>query len=255
MSGLLRMGYLLLLLNCSLLLADGGQTADEPALLPYRLLYKASYNGLPITAVYSLEHTSDDRYILSSSAKNWLGKIEETGVFTLDQDGRILNQRYQYERRILGSKKMESLTFDHQQGKAFYKAPKKERTFNFTLPIHSRFSYQLQLRRDLINGAEILSYPVLTRGKKKEYRFQVVGEEVLETSLGPVNTVRVARLRDNDERETVLWLAKDWHYILVQLWQREEDGEDYQITLKEGSLGDHPLPLSATVAKLKILEK
>lgn len=228
----------LLLLSISLTL---NAAVPQTALLPYQLTYKASYNGMPITAVRELSVDESGVYTLKSKASNWLGRIEETGVFTLDEHNDIVNQSYEYRRSVFGIKKTERLTYDHTQGKAFYQEGKKEKTVPLDQPFHSRFSYQLQLRRDLIDGKREFVYPTLARGKTKIYRFTIAGEEKLETSLGKINTVKVIRVREGSERETALWFAKDWSYLLVKLWQREEDGEDYQITLKAGSLSGVPL--------------
>ncbi len=236
---------LLVSLSRPLLSSAVGELAEasppEPALKPYVLTYKAIYNGIPITATRKLHRDQDGRYIITSRAKNWLGKIEETGVFQLDASNAIVNDSYLYQRRIFGRKKTEQLTFDHAQGEAVYKSKKKRKTTSLAQPFHSRLSYQTQLRRDLINGKQPLIYPTLARGKEREYRFAILGEEVLDTDLGKITTVKLARVRENSSRETVLWFAKDWDYLLVKLWQKEEDGEDYQITLKEGSLAGVPL--------------
>ena len=37
-------------------------------------------------------------------------------------------------------------------------------------------------------------------------------------------------------RETTLWFAKDWNYLLVRLSQIETDGQHYQIMLKEATV-------------------
>jgi len=39
------------------------------------------------------------------------------------------------------------------------------------------------------------------------------------------------------KRETILWFAKDWDYLLVRLHQVETDGKEYQIMLEEGRVG------------------
>ena len=68
----------------------------------------------------------------------------------------------------------------------------------------------------------------------EEYRFRVVGEDRVTTRVGQFDAVEVERVRESDsKRETTLWFAKDWGYLLVRLKQTETDGQEYQIVLKD----------------------
>jgi len=72
--------------------------------------------------------------------------------------------------------------------------------------------------------------------KLKQYRFEVVGEETLDTPLGKVTTIKVRRKENNnEEREIYAWFAKDFQYLLVRL-QQEENGSAYTIYLSKASL-------------------
>ncbi len=84
------------------------------------------------------------------------------------------------------------------------------------------------MQQDLLNGQKNFTYQIADGGRLKEYKFMTVGEEMLDTPLGKVNTIKVKRSRENDERVTYAWLAKDWNYLLVRL-QQEEKGEAYTI--------------------------
>ena len=99
----------------------------------------------------------------------------------------------------------------------------------------------MQLQQDLIDGVEALRYQVISRGRLKEYRFERVSEELLNTPMGDIRALRVNRIREDNERETSLWFAPDMGYLLVKLWQREEDGEEYELLLKEGQLSGEQL--------------
>src|SRR5690625_8003441 len=95
--------------------------------------------------------------------------------------------------------------------------------------VQDPLSYQVQLQRDLIDGRENLSYQIANNGGLREYSFEVVDEEVLETPLRKVNTVKVMRSRKNHDRVTYAWLAKDWDNLLRRL-QQQEDGESHTIS-------------------------
>ena len=64
------------------------------------------------------------------------------------------------------------------------------------------------------------------------HHYRIVGEEVLETNLGRLNTVRVEKVRrDSDSRSTVIWLATDWDYLLVGLEQINGSGRTVELFL------------------------
>lgn len=208
---------------------------NDPALLPYSLSYAATYNGMDINAERQLKQEAG-KYTLSTTAKNMLSNITEQGVFLVADNGTIIDQNYQYKRSILGMKKTEKLTYDREAGIAKYKGKKKKRQVTLEEGYLNRLTYQIQLRRDLINGSSPLEYQVISRGRLKTYKFERQGEETLETPLGNIKAVKVRRIRKDNDRETLLWFAPQWNHLLVQLWQREKGGEDYKIVLQQGSL-------------------
>ena len=87
------------------------------------------------------------------------------------------------------------------------------------------------MARDLQEGAEELSYTVIIRSSIRDYRYQRLGEEDMETALGVLRVVKLERVRDNSDRETTLWLAPELNYQPVLLRQKE-DGSTYELTLQ-----------------------
>lgn len=213
---------------------------SDPALIPFDLSYAATYNGMDINANRRLTLESG-RYTLSTTAKNMLSNIEEQGEFLVDKCGLIVDQAYKYKRSILGMKKTEKLKYDRKTGVANYDSKKKKRQVTLEDGHLNRLSYQVQLRRDLINGVSPLQYQVISRGRLKPYNFEIMGEETLETPLGNIKTVKVKRIRKDNDRETLFWFAPQWNHLLVQLWQREKGGADYKIVLQEGMLNNQKL--------------
>jgi len=213
------------------------------ALTPYTISYSATYNGMDISAERQLK-LEGKRYVLTTTAKNLFSNIEEEGTFLLDEKRGIVDQKYQYQRSILGIKKTEKLRYDWEAGVANYKTKKKKRQVTLEDGYLNRLSYQVQLQRDLINQVSPLQYQVISRGRLKQYNFETQGEETLDTPLGKITALKVKRIREDDERETLFWFAPEWNYLLVQPWQREEGGEDYKIVIQEGSLDKKPLTSS-----------
>ncbi len=65
------------------------------------------------------------------------------------------------------------------------------------------------------NGEKLLH---VTAGKQlKPYRVHVVGEEMLDTALGTLRTLHVARVKEGDEDPVDVWLASDYNYLPVKV--------------------------------------
>ena len=88
-----------------------------------------------------------------------------------------------------------------------------------------------------------MSYQVVDGDEIETYDFRVLGEEKVGTRVGQVDAIKVERVRDptQSKRQTILWFAKDWDYLLVRLHQVEKDGKEYQIMLQDGSVNGQPV--------------
>ena len=207
------------------------------ALLPYQASYTATYNGMPIEAQRKLLKL-EQGYRLETSARNFLGNMRETEQLHLDAEGRIRIDGYRSKRSFFGSKREAKLVIDHQLNKATYTRKKKRREIALQPDVLGPISYQLQLRRDLAQPDSTLKYTVISHGKLKNYQFERLGNEMITTGLGDISALKIRRVRDNKERETLFWMAEEFAYLPVKVWQREEDGESYEMTLKSLVLED-----------------
>ncbi len=69
----------------------------------------------------------------------------------------------------------------------------------------------------------------MTNGKKIEnYRYDLVGTEELDTPLGKMKTLHLAKHRDPGENGTEVWLAADRNLFPVKLLILENDGSKYE---------------------------
>ena len=213
------------------------EAASPAPLQLYQASYSATYNGIPIAAERQLLKL-EQGYRLETSASNFIGKMRETELLHLDPEGTIRIDGYSSKRSFFGSKRTEQLLIDHQRNKAIYTRKKKKRETDLQPDYLGPISYQLQLRRDLAQSDSPLEYTVISRGKIKRYQFERLGNEVITTELGDINAVKIRRVRDSKERETIFWMAEEYAYLPVKIWQREEDGESYEMLLKSLTLED-----------------
>lgn len=203
---------------------------------PFHAVYIAKYSGTTVKATRTLDTREDGTLELRFLAKSWLATIEEVSQFSWNSNGQLVPQHYLYKRSGLGYDRTAKLKFDWTRRRVVNDV--QDRPWTMALPEGTldKLSYQLQLSADMLNRKDKVSYKVADGGRLKTYNFEVQGQEVLDTPLGKLNTTRIKRIRDDNERVTILWLATDWNHLLVKIWQQEEDGKHYEINLASARL-------------------
>lgn len=203
--------------------------------------YKTKLYGFNITVTNRLTQVSNNQYQLLFKFDSMLGSITETSQVNWDDNKKlVVPQHYVYKRRGLGKDRDADLRFDWSNKTVTNHVQKSNWQMNVLAGVQDKLSYQLQLQQDFIAGKEKFSYKIADGGHLKEYKFEKVGEEILETPLGKVKAVKVKRSRENDARVTYAWLAKEWNYLLVRL-QQEEKGDSYTIYITKASLNGKPI--------------
>ncbi|WGL17694.1 DUF3108 domain-containing protein [Microbulbifer bruguierae] len=208
-------------------------TAD--ILVPFNATYKAEFSGFGVTAERKLTG-SPASWRLDFSAHSMFAKIEEYSRFA--QQGQNLEpQHYDYQKSGLGKDRHTALSFEDGGKRIINVYDKSQSIENAPANIQDKISYQLQLAIDIANGKTPLKYAVADGKKIRDYEFEITGKETLNTPMGPIETVKVQRVRGQDaERITNIWFAPQWNYALVKLMQREDNGKSYQITLTKLSI-------------------
>ncbi len=216
-------------------------TAAE--LTPFTASYAADMKKIPVNgeAIHTLTQNTDGTWNLSFTAGMFVARLSEESTLQLEAD-RVVPLSYKYERRGLGRSRETTQVFDWESKlvTGMYKGE------IFTLPTEpgllDKTTYQLALQQDLMDGRTEMSYRVVDGDDIDEYHFRVVGEDRVTTRAGQFAAVEVERIRDADsKRQTTLWFAKDWNYLLVRLSQVETDGQHYRIMLKEATVGGEPV--------------
>lgn len=224
-------------------LAIGSSLVMAQPLTPFTASYSADMKNIPVNgrATHSLQQNTDGTWALKFHASMFVASLTEESTLTLDGD-QVQPLTYHYQRKGLGRGRETTQTFDWATGEV-RGVHKKEA---FTLPAHpgllDKTTYQIALQRDLMAGKTEMTYLVVDGDDLDEYQFRVTGEDRVTTRNGQFNAVEVERIREPDaKRETTLWFAKDWNYLLVRLSQIETDGEHYQIVLKDATMDGQPV--------------
>lgn len=224
-------------------LALGSSLAMAQPLTPFTASYAADMKNIPVNgeAVHSLQQNSDGTWDLKFQASMFVARLTEQSTLALENE-QVVPLNYHYQRKGLGRSRETTQTFDWTTGEV-RGVHKKDA---FTLPTQpgllDKTTYQLALQRDLMAGKTEMSYMVVDGDDVEKYDFRVTGEDRVTTRNGQFDAVEVERIREPDaKRETTLWFAKDWNYLLVRLSQIETDGQHYQIVLKDASMNGEPV--------------
>jgi hypothetical protein len=205
---------------------------------PYRATYSAKFSGLNINAVQKLEEIEPGIYRESLKAKNFIGSVNEQSTFQLTADHQLLPTKYSYTRSVFGRDRSEVHNFDWQSSVVQYQKGGKAKTeLDIESGVLDMITHRLQLRRDLNAGKEVFSYPVISRGKLKQYDYRLVSEQILQTAIGPLNTVKVERVIDDVEKTVSVWLATDWDYLIVKL-QQSKGKDGHHLELKDAVINN-----------------
>lgn len=211
--------------------------AEEPK--PFSASYTADWKQVPVSgsAERSLQKLDDGRWQLVFKASMLVAGLTEQSTFTVEGDA-FLPQSYKFERSGLGKSKDVEFDFDWSQKQVIGSDRGDPVRFPLNRGMQDKSTYQLALQHDVAAGEKSMSYQVVDGDEIETYDFRVLGEEVVRTKAGLIDSIKVERVRDptQSSRKTILWFAKDWDHLLVRLHQVEKDGKEYQIMLKSGTV-------------------
>ena len=206
-------------------------------LKPFSATYTADWKQVPVsgTAKRSLEKLDDGNWRLDFEASMLVASLNERSTFSLEGET-FLPQSYRLKRSGLGKGKAIKHNFDWEAKQVVG----EDRGDPVKLPLNrgllDKSTYQVALQHAVAAGEKSMSYQVVDGDEIETYDFRVLGEERVSTKAGQVDAIKVERVRDptQSKRQTILWFATDWDYLLVRLHQVEKDGKEYQIMLEDG---------------------
>lgn len=211
-------------------------TSIAAAPLPFTAYYDARFQGLKAQAEISLNQISDTEFIANSSIKVRLfgatiSSILETSHFNwLDNAPRT--QRYEYKQSGIGGRSR-SIAYDWQNNLAIATVENDSVELQLAGNTFDELSMYTFIKDELKTGNEDITFSVIDRNVVEEYHYQVIDEEEVTTNAGTYTAIKVERIRENSERLTQLWFAKNHDMLLIKLFQRDPDGDEFEITLSE----------------------
>lgn len=216
----------------TLLMTLSGQLlAQQQNQLPeFEAVYDVYRSGIKIASTVRKFVRQQDGTLLYRSETNVTGiatmfrkdRIIEQSISSY-VDGRILPRQYLYEHT--GTSKVRNVTIDfdwdaNQITNSVNGAPWH---MPATRGMLDKLLYQYTIMLDMQQGKSSLSYIIADGGKEKTYRFEKLGEEILDTPLGKLNTIKMKRYRSDSDRESIFWSAQELGYMPIKL-ENIDDG-------------------------------
>jgi hypothetical protein len=175
----------------------------------------------------------DKHYTLISVARaTGLTGLFYRGQFVQTSRGRITPRGLQPEEfwDQRGNKRS-SAQFNAAQGLlTLIPAQGTPRHFNYQGTIQDVVSLLFQVALTAPPASRQMTYTVFNGKKLRSYTYEVLGEAEVETELGRLRTLHLARVGDDSDRFEI-WLAIDRHYLPVRVLS-SDDGSEMEMRLK-----------------------
>lgn len=218
------------------------EIAEQVPLQPMELSYNASMErgiSLKGSARRILEQRDDGTWRFRTDVDSFIADIDETLIFHWENN-QVIPLRYRYELSgFLIKNRKEAIDFDwdnmvvsgHHEGDRFSMALEEGAL--------DPMGYQLQLSQDIKAGKREMEYRVVDGGDYDTDRFAVVDEEMVNTNGEEVRTLKAEKVRDSDsKRQSLMWFAPEQDHVLIRFLQVEPDGSEYELTIKEATVGN-----------------
>lgn len=229
----------LLLLGSILLSLPHFKSADAQVSSAYDLQFLANANGISAIANRRFATLEENSYELINTLTASLGgqivsTIEEVSNLELS-NARFRPNTYSYLQTGL-SQETRAVNYNWDALIAVSSENEESWPLELTIDTYDQLSQQLAIREKLLAGEDDLNFSVINEDAIEQYSYRIIGDEVLSTALGDLNTTKIERVRETDnERETVFWLAKDWMFVLVRI-EQTISGLTIELELNDGSV-------------------
>ena len=152
---------------------------------------------------------------------------------------KLINNQYhsiefKHEMKNSDKNRNEHYIFDWDNKKAVVKYKDRENEIELKDYTFDNYSAQLLLMRKPANENDTNRYSVISKGRLKEYAYQLENNEIIETKTGKYDTHKLVRKKDNDKKTTYYsWYAEKLNYIPVKLDKYENGKLDISIRITD----------------------
>ncbi len=218
--------------------------AEQVPLPLFNAEYSLIRNGITLgVSTRTLSAAPNNTYIYASTTQAtgliaWFVKdhIDEHSIWRFD-GSHLLPLEYVYDRHGGRKTRQAKLIFNWQHQTVTNTIDGESWHMEIPANAQDKLVYQLSIMYDLLNGKKDLDYKIADGGTLKDYAFAIQGEEMLNTDLGRMKTIRIQRI--GDKRDTTVWCAPQLSYLPVRLEQQDVDGSELVMQIISEKGMDH----------------
>lgn len=213
-------------------------------LKPFVLTYTAKYAGLPFrgsaTRVLSFNSVTQ-QYRLMTKAKGLFMNLKEEAHFQWDaQTCQSQPISYHHDRGGIGKDRWYKIEFDQHNNTATYHVKEgghiRQVQYNISEHTSDRLTEQMVLRCLIMQGAQTMNIEIARKDTLTTHTFKRIGYEQLTTPIGKFDTIKIARVHDDQAKRTLLWFAPELNHWLVRIDQFEKN-KHYSVRLSKVETG------------------
>lgn len=217
----------ILLLTLTVALAPLAHAWDvQPFTASYKFTIDSKLGTLNGSATRTLEKTGTNSYRYVFAATAPLASATETSNFTFDGKT-VTSSTYEQKSKVAWFSKLVGVNFDWKNNTAKGTRDGKEAQYALKPGTLDSLNMEIQVRRDLNDDGKTKDYWLASAKDMSSLQFESQGEEVLDTPIGKLKTIKLKRMNQG-ERVTTMWLAKDLGYMPAKV-QQNDDGNLYTI--------------------------
>jgi hypothetical protein len=193
-------------------------------------IYNVYRGGLNVAKMHRTLSNTEDGQILYSETKTTgivslfrKDKIIEKSIWK-NINGKLEPEFYEYDRS--GTKKPRNVTvkFDWVKNQITNSINGSSWKMQTEEGVIDKLLYQYFIMLDLQQGKTNFQYQIADGGKEKTYIFETIGEEIINTPIGKLRTIKLIRIRKDSDRTDIFWCAPDMNFLPVKL-EITDDGE------------------------------
>ena len=216
--------------NLILLLLIAFNNIKADSINEYSAKYFYKSDEISIKGIRKLE-IRDGKYSLNFKAKNLLSSMRVGSEFNINE-GVLKTNSYSIRVKPRFVNRDQDIKFDYianiieSTGREEW-----EEDLDTSGEILDPLNAQIKIRINLISGLEKFSINLLEieSGKVEENFYEVVGKEVFTFNEIDYECIKLKRIRETDDRETIYYIAPDLNFMFLKI---VDTGQDRNQTLE-----------------------
>lgn len=196
----------------------------------YQAYYDTQKVGKAHFQVKQIEHDKYQMRYESTVSKFFLSDRRlEKSIFSVEES-QLIPRSYHYKRSGTGKNKELEVTFDNEDNRIWVNGVD---TFDWQGELDNQL-FRLDLSLKLSENQDDITYDFInSRGEKRQYKINVLGNEAIALPYGKLNAVKVKLARESNKRVTYAWFSPDLNWTLVRLQQFKNGNEQGDIQLQK----------------------